>query len=152
MRRGLLTAMGVILRFGHRGSKSRCFMEPRLVTRGVASGLLLTGGRTGTLSFKPLVACHVCLIFLDGLVHLLRGQLAPIFGDLGVQDMSNLLLNPIQGNLILEGLELFLHEFILPIFAQITHRGANSYQKVYGSILRSLVEILNGIPLLSKGE
>ena len=66
--------------------------------------------------------------------------------------MSNLLLDPIQGNLILEGLELFLREFILPIFAQITHRGADSYQKVYGSLLRSLAEILDGVPLLSKGE
>ena len=112
-------------------------MEPRPLTRGVASGLLLTGGQTGTLTFQPLVVCHVCLIFLDGLIHLLRGQLSPIFGYLRVQDMSNLLLDPIQGNLILEGLELFLREFILPIFAQITHKGADSYQKVCGSLLRS---------------
>ena len=45
--------------------------------------------------------------------------------------MSNLLLDSIQGNLILEGLELFLRECILPIFALITHRGPDSYQKVY---------------------
>ena len=66
--------------------------------------------------------------------------------------MSNLLVDPIQGNLILEGLELFLREFVLPILAQITHRGADSYQEVYGSLLRSLVEIPDGVPLLPKGE
>ena len=71
-------AMGIILRFDHRGSRSHGFMKLRLVTRGVASGLLLTGGQTGTLTFQPLIACHICLIFLDGLIHLLRGQLAPI--------------------------------------------------------------------------
>ena len=119
MRRGLLKAMGIVLRFSHRGSKSRGFMEPRLVTRGVASGLLLTGRQTGTLTFKPFVEYHIGLISLDSLIHLLRGQFAPIFGYLGVQDMSNLLLDPIQGNLILEGLELFLREFILSIFAQL---------------------------------
>ena len=64
--------------------------------------------------------------------------------------MSNLLLDSIQRNLILEGLELFLRELILPIFAQITHRGANSYQKVYGSLLRPLAEILYGISLSLK--
>ena len=117
-------------------------MELRPVTRDVASGLLLTGGQTGTLTLQPLIMCHLCLISLDGLIHLLRGQLASIFGYLRIQDMSNLLLDPIQGNLILEGLELFLHEFVLPILAQITHRGADSYQKVYGSLLRSLAEIL----------
>ena len=122
MRRGLVKVMAFILRFSHHGSKSHCFMEPRPVIQGVASGLLLTGGRTGTLTFQPLIACHICLIFLDGLIHLLRGQLASIFGYLRVQDMSNLLLDPIQGNLILEGLELFLREFILPILAQITQR------------------------------
>ena len=66
--------------------------------------------------------------------------------------MSDLLFDSIQRNLILEGSELFLCELILPIFAQITHRGADSYQKVYGSLLRPLVEILYGISLLSKGE
>ena len=66
--------------------------------------------------------------------------------------MSNFLLDSIQGNLILEGLELFLCELILPIFAQITHGGADFNQKVYGILLRSLAEILNGISLLPKGE
>ena len=66
--------------------------------------------------------------------------------------MSNLLLDPIQGNLILEGLELFLREFILSILAQVTHSGADPYQEVYGHLLRSLAEVLNGNPLLPKGE
>ena len=112
-------------------------------------GLLLTGRRTGTLTLKPLIACHIGFMFLDSLIHLLRGQLALIFSYFGVQDMSDLLFDSIQRDLILEGSELFLHELILPIFAQITHRGADSYQKVYGSLLRPLAEILYGISLLS---
>ena len=127
-------------------------MKPRLVTRGVASDLPLTGRRTGTLTFKPLITCHIGLIFLDCLIHLLRGQLALVFGHFRVQDMPNLLFNPIQRNLILEELELCLHEFTLPVFAQITHRGADSYQEVYGSLMRLLVEILYGISLFSKSE
>ena len=77
-------AVSTVLRFRNRGSKSHGFMELRLVTRGVASGLLLTGRRTGTLTFKPLVVCHIGLIFLNRLIHLLRGQLALIFGHFRV--------------------------------------------------------------------
>ena len=66
--------------------------------------------------------------------------------------MSNLFLDSIQGNLILERLKLFLRQFILPIFAQVSHRGTDPYQKVYGGLLRPLVEILDGISLLPKGE
>ena len=66
--------------------------------------------------------------------------------------MSDLLFDSIQRNLILEGPELFLRELILLIFAQITHRGADSYQQVYSSLLKPLVEVLYGISLLSKGE
>ena len=66
--------------------------------------------------------------------------------------MSNLFLDSVQGNLILEGLKLFVCQFILPIFAQVTHGGTDPYQKVYGSLLRPLVEILDGISLLPEGE
>ena len=132
--------MNIILQFRNHGSKSRGFMEPRLVTQGVICGPLLIGRRTGTLTLKPLIACHIGFIFLDSLIYLLSGQLALIFSYFGVQDMSDLLFDSIQRNLILEGPELFLHELILPIFAQITHRGADSYQKVYSSLLRPLVE------------
>ena len=66
--------------------------------------------------------------------------------------MSNLFLDSVQGNLILEELKLFVRQFILPIFAQVTHGGTDPYQKVYGSLLRPLAEILNGISLLPEGE
>ena len=66
--------------------------------------------------------------------------------------MSNLFLDSVQGNLILEGLKLFVCQFTLPIFAQVTHGGTAPYQKVYGSLLRPLAEILYGISLLPEGE
>ena len=58
---------------------------------------------------------YIGLIPLGGLIHLLRGQLTSIFGYLRVQDMPYLFLDSIQGNLILEGLKLFVRQFILPI-------------------------------------
>ena len=95
---------------------------------------------------------YIGLIPLDSLIHLLRGQLASIFGYLRVQDVSYLFLDSVQGNLILEGLKLFVCQFILPIFTQVAHRGTYPYQKVYGSLLRLLAEILDCISLLPKGE
>ena len=66
---------------------------------------------------------YVGLVPLDSLIHLLRGQLASIFGYLRVQDVPYLFLDSVQGNLILEGLKLFVRQFILPIFAQVAHGG-----------------------------
>ena len=102
-------------------------MESQLVTQGVASGLRLTGGQAGTLAFKPLIMSYIGIVPLDNLIHLLRDQLASIFGYLRVQDVSYLFLDSVQGNLILEGLKLFVHQFILPIFAQVTHGGTYPY-------------------------
>ena len=118
----------------------------------MASGLQLTGRRAGSLAFEPLITSHIGLIPLDSLIHLLRGQLASIFGYLRVQDMPYLFLDSVQGNLILEGLKLFVRQFILLIFAQVAHGGTNPYQKVYGSLLRLLAEILDRISLLPEGE
>ena len=102
-------------------------MESRLVTQGVASGLRLTGRQAGTLAFKPLIMSYIGLVPLDSLIHLLRGQLTSIFGYLRVQNMPYLFLDSIQGNLILEGLKLFVRQFILSIFAQVTHGGTDPY-------------------------
>ena len=149
LRRGLMAARAIILRLRDCGSKSRGFMESWLVTQGVASSLRLTSRWAGTLPFEPLITSHIGLIPLDSLIHLLRSQLASIFG---YQDISYLFLDSIQGNLILEGLKLFVCQFILPIFAQVAHGGTDPYWKVYGSLLRLLVEILNHISLLPEGE
>ena len=66
--------------------------------------------------------------------------------------MPYFLVDSIHGNLVLEGLKLFVCQFILPIFAQVTHGGTYPYQKVYGSLLRLLAKILYSIPLLPEGE
>ena len=122
-----MVARAVILRLRDCGSKSRGFMESRLVTQGVASGLWLTGRRAGSLAFEPLIMSYIGLIPLDSLIHLLRGQLASIFGYLRVQDVPYLFLDSVQGNLILEGLKLFVRQFILSIFAQVAHGGTDPY-------------------------
>ena len=66
--------------------------------------------------------------------------------------MPDFFVDSIQGNLILEGLMLFVCQFILPIFTQVAHRGTYPYQKVDGSLLRLLAEILYSISLLPEGE
>ena len=122
-----MVARAVILRPRDSGSKSRGFMNSRPVTQGVASGLRLTGGRAGTLVFEPLVMSYIGLIPLGSLLHLLRGQLTSILGYLRVQNVPYLFLDSVQGNLILEGLKLSVHQFILPIFAQVIHEGTYPY-------------------------
>ena len=127
-------------------------MKSRLVTRGVARGLWLTGRRAGTFTFEPLITGYIGFVSFDSLIHLLKSQFASIFGYFGVQYVSNLFMDSVQGNLILEGLKLLICQLILPIFTQVAHGGTYPYQKVYGSLLRLLVEILDCISLLPEGE
>ena len=117
----------VILNPRDGGSKSRGPVESWLVVRGMASGLWLTGGRTGTLAFEPLIMGHIGFISFDSLIHLLWSQFVSILGYLRVQNMSYFFVNPVQGNLILEGLKLFVCQFILSIFTQVAHGGAYPY-------------------------
>ena len=66
--------------------------------------------------------------------------------------MSDLFLYPIQQDFILQGLKLALCELILPVLGQITYRGADSNQEVNGDLVKLLAEVLNYVPLFSKGE
>ena len=66
--------------------------------------------------------------------------------------MFDLFLYPVQRNLILQGPKLTLRKLVLPVLSQITHRGTDLNQEVNGGLIRLLVEVLNCIPLLSKGE
>ena len=102
----------------------------------------LTGGRTGTFTFEPLIMGYVGFVSFNSLIHLLRSQVASILGYLGVQNMSYLFMDSVQGNLILEGLKLYVCQLGLPIITQVAHRGTYPYQKVNSSLLRLLPEIL----------
>ena len=142
----------IVLNLRDGGSKSRGLMESRLVTRGMTRGLWLTGGRTGTFTLEPLIIGYVGFVSFNSLVHLLRSQVASILGYLRVQNMSYLFMDSVQGNLMLEGLKLYVCQLVLPIITQVAHRGTYPYQKVNNSLLRLLTEILNGIPLLPEGK
>ena len=141
----LRMAWAIVLNLRDGGSKSHGLMKLRLIARGMASSLRLTGGRTGTLAFKPLIMGYVGFISFDSLIHLLWSQFASILGYLGVQNVPYFFMGSIQGNLVLEGLKLFIRQFILPIFTQVAHGGTYPYVKVYGSLLRLLVKILYSI-------
>ena len=95
---------------------------------------------------------YVGFVLFDCLIHLLWSKFATILGYLGVQKVSYFLVDSVHGDLILEGLQLFVCQFILPILPQVAHGGAYPYQKVYGSLPRLLVEILYSISLLPEGE
>ena len=66
--------------------------------------------------------------------------------------MSDLFLYSVQRDLLLQGPKFALRELILPILAQVTHGGADSNQEVNGGLIRLLAEVLNCVPLFSKGE
>ena len=145
-------ARAIILNLRDGGHKSRGLMESRLIARGLASSLWLGGGRTGTLALKPLIMGYIGFVPFDCLIHLLWSQFATIFGYFRVQNVSYFFMDSVHGNLILEGLKLFVRQFILPIFTQVAQGGAYPYQNVYGSLLRLLAKILYGVPLLLEGE
>ena len=64
-------ARAIFLNLRDGGSKGLGLMKLRLIARGMASSLWLTGRRTGTLAFQPLITGYVGFISLDGLIHLL---------------------------------------------------------------------------------
>ena len=73
----------------------------------------------------------VCLVFLNRLIHLMRGQRA-VSGYLRVQNMSDLLFDSIQGDFILERLQLLVRELVFPILAQIANRGTYPDHEICG--------------------
>ena len=99
-------ARAIVLNLRDGSSKSCGLMKSRLIARGMASSLRLTGRRTGTLAFKPLITGYVGFISFDSLIHLLWSQFASILGYLGVQNVPDFFVDSVQGNLILEGLKL----------------------------------------------
>ena len=66
--------------------------------------------------------------------------------------MSDLLLHPVQRDLVLQGLEFTFRELIFPVLGQIAHRGADPDKEVNGSLTGLLAKILNHVPLLPEGE
>ena len=101
-------ALAIVLNLRDGGSKSCGLMKSWLVTRGMASSLWLIGGRTGTFAFEPLFMGYIGFVSFNSLIHLLRSQFASILGYLRVQNMSYLFMDSVQGNLILEGLKLYV--------------------------------------------
>ena len=67
----LRMARAIFLDIRDGGSKGRGLMKSWLIARGMASSLQLTGGRTGTLAFQPLIMGYIGFIFFDSLIHLL---------------------------------------------------------------------------------
>ena len=65
--------------------------------------------------------------------------------------MSDLLFDSIQGDIILERLQLLIRELVFPIFAQIANRGTHPDHEICGILADPLVKVLNHVPLLPEG-
>ena len=94
-------------------------MESRLIARGLASSLWLSGGQTGTLALKPLITGYVGFVLFDCLIHLMWSQFAAILGYLGVQNVPYFFMDSVHGDLVLEGLKLFVCQFIFQSFPKL---------------------------------
>ena len=122
-----MMAWAIVLSLRDSGRESHGFMKSWLVTRGVASGLWLTGRQAGTFTFEPLIMGYIGFLSFNSLIHLLGSQFASILGYLKVQNMSYFFMDSIQGDLVLEGLKLLVCQLILPIFTQVAHGGTYPY-------------------------
>ena len=125
-------------------------MEARFVPRSLGCIPLMVSVRTGTLSLEAFAMANISLIFLDSLIHLMRGQLA-MSSYLGVQNMLDLLFDSIQGDFGSERLQLLIRELVFPILAQIANRGTHPDHKIHGILADSLAKVLNHVPLLLEG-
>ena len=125
-------------------------MEARFVPRSLGCSPLMVSMRTGTLSLKAFVMGNISLVFLDHLIHLMWGQPA-MSSYLRVQNMSDLLFDSIQGDFILERLQLLIRELVFSILAQIANRGIHPDHKIRDILADSLAKVLNHVPLLPEG-
>ena len=80
----------------------------------------------------------------------MRGQLA-MSGYLRVQNVSDLLFDSIQGDFVLERLQLLICELVFPILAQISNRGTYPDHEICGILADPLAKVLNHVPLLPEG-
>ena len=81
---------------------------------------------------------------------MMRGQRA-MSGYLGVQNVSDLLFDSIQGDFVLERLQLLICELVFPILAQIANRGTYPDHEICGILTDPLEKVLNHVPLLPEG-
>ena len=93
--------------------------------------------RAGTLPLEVFVVSYVSFVLFYHLIHLIRGQPA-MSGYFVVQNMLDLLSDSIQGDFVLERLQLLLCELVFPILAQITDGGTYSNHEISGIFVGSL--------------
>ena len=125
-------------------------MEAGFVATSLSHSPLVISVRTGSLSLKAFVMGYIHLVFLNCLIHVIQGQLA-VSGYLRVQNVSDLLFDSIQGDLILERLQLLICELVFPILAQIANRGTYPDHEICGILVDPLTKVLNHVPLLLEG-
>ena len=113
-------------------------MKARFVARSLGHSPLMIDVRAGTLPLEAFVASYISFVLLYRLIHLMWGQLA-MSGYLGVQNMSDLLSDSIQGDFVLKRLQLSLHELVFPILAQVADGGTYSDHEIGGILTGSLM-------------
>ena len=80
-----------------------------------------SSGRSCLLPIEPLIMSHIGLKRPDSGVHLIGGHMG-VLDRLSIKHMVDLLLDPIEEYLILEGVKLLFCEVSLPVLSQPTDR------------------------------
>ena len=65
--------------------------------------------------------------------------------------MSHLLFDSIQGDFVLERLQLLIRELVFLVLAQIANGGTYLDHEICGILVDPLVKVLNHVPLLLEG-
>ena len=125
-------------------------MKAGFVAGSLSHSPMVVSVRTGTLPLEAFIMGYVHLVFLNRLIHLMWGQ-PTIPGYLRVQNVLDLLLDSIQGDFVLERLQLLICELVFPILNQITNRGTYPDHEIRGILADPLAKVLNHVPLLPEG-
>ena len=72
-------------------------------------------------------------------------------GYLRFQNVPDLLFDSIQGDFVLERLQLLIRELVFPILAQIANRGTYPDHEIRGILTDPLAKVLNHVPLPPEG-
>ena len=99
-------------------------------------------GRDSAPSVKAVFLSHVSLEVPHSCVHLFGGHL-PMLDCLGVQDVSDILVDPVQEDFILKSLQLLVSEEPLPVFSQTIYSIGDPDQEVSGILGVTLFQVFN---------
>ena len=119
-RGGGLVTLGSLFWFNDSRSKICSLLKVRLVIGPLRSSqsLWMTSVRAGP--FEAFITRDICLVVPHSIIHSLRCK-AATFRCLSVEYLHNVFPYPIEGDCVLESVQLFRAQDTFPIFAKVLH-------------------------------